>query len=137
MSEPAEAPRPARDAPRARGGCLCGGVRYEIHGPLRDVIACHCSQCRRTSGHFVAATQARTADLVLRESGTLRWYRSSSEAERGFCSRCGGNLFWRPTAPDAGVTSIMAGTLDAPTGLRVMQHIFVADKSDYYEISDT
>ncbi len=122
---------------RARGACLCGGVRYEIHGPLRDVIACHCSQCRRTSGHFVAATQARTTDLVLRESATLRWYRSSSEAERGFCSRCGGNLFWRPLGAKPDVTSIMAGTLDTPTGLKVMQHIFVADKSDYYEIGDT
>jgi hypothetical protein len=127
----------SNQAVRARGGCLCGGVRYEIRGPLRNVIACHCSQCRRTSGHFVAASQARSADLVLRESATLRWYRSSAEAERGFCMRCGGNLFWRPTAPGSGVTSIMAGTLDAPTGLRVMQHIFVDDKSDYYEIGDT
>ena len=128
---------PAIAAVRARGGCLCGGVRYEIHGPLRDVIACHCSQCRKTSGHFVAATQSRTADLVLTESATLRWYLSSAEAERGFCMRCGGNLFWRPTGGEQGVTSIMAGTLDAPTGLRVMEHIFVADKSDYYEIGAT
>jgi len=128
---------PADQAIRARGGCLCGGVRYEIHGPLRDVIACHCSQCRRTSGHFVAATQARTADLVLCEAATLRWYRSSSEAERGFCSRCGGNLFWRPAGAEPGVTSIMAGTLDTPTGLKIMQHIYVADKSDYYDIGDT
>lgn len=121
---------------RARGGCLCGGVRYEIRGPLRDVIACHCSQCRRTSGHFVAASQALNTDLVLLESATLRWYRSSGEAERGFCERCGGNLFWRPTAPGSGVTSIMAGTLDAPTGLRLVQHIYVDDKSDYYTIAD-
>ncbi len=128
---------PSKLAIGARGGCLCGGVRYEIHGLLRDVIACHCSQCRRTSGHFVAATQARTTDLVLRESATLRWYRSSAAAERGFCSRCGGNLFWRPTATEPAVTSIMAGTLDTPTGLQVMQHIFVADKSDYYQIGDT
>jgi hypothetical protein len=112
-------------------------VRYEIRGALRNVIACHCSQCRRTSGHFVAASQARSVDLVLLESATLKWYRSSPDAERGFCSRCGGNLFWRPTAAEPGVTSIMAGTLDAPTGLKVMQHIFVADKSDYYEIGDT
>lgn len=119
---------------RARGGCLCGGVRYEIRGPLRDVIACHCSQCRKTSGHFVAASQALTADIVLVETSTLKWYRSSPGAERGFCARCGGNLFWRPEDRDPPVTSVMAGTLDAPTGLRVIEHIFVADKSDYYEI---
>ena len=119
-------------AVRARGGCLCGGVRYEVRGALRDVIACHCSQCRKTSGHFVAASQALNTDLVLLESATLKWYRSSTEAERGFCSRCGGNLFWRPTGANPGVTSIMAGTIDAPTGLKIIQHIYLEDKSDYY-----
>jgi hypothetical protein len=111
-------------------------VRYEIRGPLRDVMGCHCSQCRKTSGHIVMATQARAADLVFEDASTLRWYRSSAAAERGFCERCGGNLFWRPTAPGTDTISIMAGTLDSPTGLKVAQHIFVADKSDYYEIRD-
>lgn len=118
------------------GGCLCGGVRYEVRGDLRAVVCCHCSQCRRTSGHFVAATSAPSAAIRLLRAETLCWYASSPAAERGFCSRCGGNLFWRPVAGDAGVTSIMAGTLDAPTGLAIAEHIFVADKSDYYAITD-
>lgn len=122
--------------PVATGGCLCGGVRYRVQGPLRDVIACHCSQCRKTSGNFVAASQVSTASLQLLESTTLRWYRSSPAAERGFCERCGGNLFWRELTPAASVTSIMAGTLDTPTGLRTVEHIYTADKSDYYEITD-
>ena len=116
------------------GGCLCGGVRYAVEGTLRPVIACHCAQCRRWSGNFVAATQASTADLTLTEAGTLAWYRSSAEAERGFCARCGGNLFWRRVG--GAQISIMAGTLDPPTGLRLAQHIFVGDKSDYYDIAD-
>jgi hypothetical protein len=120
----------------ARGGCLCGAVRYEVRGPLRDVIACHCSQCRRTSGHHVAAASVLSTDLVLLTADTLRWYRSSASAERGFCARCGGNLFWRETRADNDWTSIMAGTLDLPTGLRLVQHIYTADKSDYYEIAD-
>jgi hypothetical protein len=123
-------------ATRARGGCLCGGVRFEIRGPLRGVVGCHCIQCRKTTGHIVMATQALAADLVLDASATLRWYRSSDTAERGFCARCGGNLFWRRTAPGTDRISIMAGTLESPTGLKLMQHIFVADKSDYYEICD-
>ena len=70
------------------GQCLCGGVRFEISGPLRAIIACHCSQCRRSSGHFVAATSAPTANIAFRANETLAWFRSSTEAERGFCSRC-------------------------------------------------
>lgn len=118
------------------GGCLCGGVRYQVRGPLRDVIACHCSQCRRTSGHHVAAASAATEDLTFDSDATLAWYVSSSAAERGFCNFCGANLFWRPTSPEAHTTSIMAGTLDLPTGLRTIEHIFVADKGDYYDITD-
>ncbi|MBV9137438.1 MAG: GFA family protein [Hyphomicrobiales bacterium] len=117
------------------GGCLCGGVRYHVSGELRSVVGCHCSQCRRTSGNFVTATNCGLDDLVLEKDGTLRWYRSSEAAERGFCSVCGGNLFWRPIGGDH--LSIMAGTLDAPTGLRLTKHIFVADKSDYYDLNDT
>ncbi len=119
-----------------RGGCLCGGVRYEVRGALRDVIACHCSQCRRFSGHFVAATGAPSAQLTLTASDTLSWYASSDWAERGFCSRCGSSLFWRPTRGNSAWTSIMAGTLDGPTHLKTERHIFVADKSDYYAIGD-
>lgn len=116
------------------GGCLCGGVRYAIEGPLREVTACHCSQCRRTSGHFVAATSAPQANLRMERADTLRWYRSSPAAERGFCGTCGGNLFWRPV--DGDTISIAAGTLDTPTHLKITEHIFVADKSDYYTLND-
>jgi hypothetical protein len=118
------------------GGCLCGGVRYTVRGALRDVIACHCSMCRITSGHFAAMTSARSADLHLDADDTLSWYRSSETAERGFCNRCGSNLFWRPTAAGNEVTSITAGTLKTPTGLKIAEHIFVAEQSDYYRISD-
>ncbi len=120
----------------ATGGCLCGGVRYQIRGPLRDVVACHCSQCRRTTGNFVTATNVQNTDLSLSASGTLTWFRSSAGAERGFCSRCGGNLFWRHTTPGADHTAIMAGSIDPPTHLRLARHIFVASKSDYYDITD-
>jgi hypothetical protein len=119
---------------RATGACLCGGVRYEVRGTLTPVTACHCSQCARTSGNYVASTNCATGDLVLTAEETLRWYRSSQAAERGFCARCGGNLFWRAIGgPDI---SVMAGTLDRPTHLHLAEHIFVESKSDYYDIAD-
>jgi hypothetical protein len=90
--------------------------------------------CRRTSGHHVAATACRVDDIVVTEAGSLTWYRSSSEAERGFCARCGSNLFYRPL--HRGHVSIMAGTLDPPTGLASVAHIFVESKSDYFAICD-
>ena len=118
------------------GQCLCGGVRYEVRGKLRPIIACHCSLCRRASGHFVAATGAPTSALTLTSDSTLAWYASSAHARRGFCNRCGSNLFWRPIDAARDWTSILAGTLDPPTHLAIERHIFVADKSDYYSITD-
>ena len=121
------------EGPRT-GGCLCGGVRYTVSGRLRDVVACYCKQCQRTSGNVVAATRASDEDIVMDRAEALAWYRSSASAERGFCSRCGSNLFWRQDG--AGRTSIWAGTLDDTTGLVVAQHIYVADKADFQQILD-
>jgi hypothetical protein len=109
-------------------------VLYQIRGPLRSVIACHCSQCRKTSGHHAAMTSAPSANIELTASDCLVWYRSSDTAQRGFCGRCGGNLFWKQVGRDA--ISVTAGTLDPPTHLAIEEHIFVADKSDYYQIND-
>jgi len=124
----------------ATGGCLCGEVRYEVNGPLHSVIACHCEQCRRTSGHFVAATAVANEHLRLVEEKGLRWYHSSDIARRGFCGTCGSSLFWDPTDNQDSTTphhiSIMAGTLDSPTGLALTNHIFVEFKGDYYELTD-
>lgn len=118
----------------ARGGCLCGGVRFEVHGPLRPVIYCHCTMCRRSGGHFDAATACAPEHLRLLSAQSLRWYQSSAIARRGFCGTCGSQLFWEPA--HGGHMSIWAGTLDRPTGLKPSMHIFVADKGDYYEITD-
>jgi hypothetical protein len=79
-------------------------------------------------------TSTDAANLSLLSEETLSWYRSSQFAERGFCRRCGGNLFWREIGSDQ--ISIAAGTLDTPTRIRMQEHIFVADKSDYYTIDD-
>ncbi|MEL6689818.1 MAG: GFA family protein [Pseudomonadota bacterium] len=113
------------------GGCLCGAVRYRVRGDLRPVIACHCEQCRRTSGNYVTATSCARDAIEI--TGDLTWYTSSESARRAFCPNCGSQLFW--DGPDAHL-SIMAGTLDDATGLNIEGHIFCADKGAYYEITD-
>jgi hypothetical protein len=118
---------------RATGGCLCGGVRYEVTGPLRDVVLCHCSHCRRTHGHVAAYAACLATDLAITVAETLRWY-ADGDRERGFCERCGAGLFWR--APDRDTVSMTAGTIDPPTGLRTVAQIHVASRGDYYAVPD-
>jgi hypothetical protein len=117
------------------GGCLCGQVRYEVRGVLRNVIACHCVQCRRTSGHFVAATACRRQAFTLVKNETLKWYGAISGFRRGFCSACGSSLFFEEE--DAERVSIAAGSLDAPQGLTIAAHIFASEAGDYYGIDAT
>jgi hypothetical protein len=119
--------------PVASGRCECGAVAFWVDGPLRDVVACHCTQCRRTSGHYSADTSASVAHVRFVTDGTLVWYRSSDTAERGFCGRCGSNLFWRPLGEPQRI-SIAAGSLNGGTGLRIARHLFTADRGDYYAL---
>ena len=112
------------------GACLCGGVTFRADPPLRDVKLCHCTQCRKTSGHFWAATSVPHDRFHLSAQNTLVWFRSSATAQRGFCGRCGASLFWQPEGEDR--IAIAAGSLNGPSGLTVMDQLFLEDAGDYY-----
>jgi hypothetical protein len=126
--------KPKAGRTRAVGGCLCGALRFEVRGPLREVVNCHCGQCRKFHGHFGAYTSAAAKDISVTGYRHLKWYRSSNFARRGFCKECGSSLFWERLK--SGTISIAAGTLEAPTRLKTIQHIFVDHMGDYYKIGD-
>ncbi|MBW8636431.1 GFA family protein [Hoeflea sp. WL0058] len=117
-----------------QGSCLCGSVRYTTQGPLRGVSVCHCSQCRKQSGHVYATVSVSEEALSVEGASNLTWFRSSENAKRGFCRVCGSALFWKHD--DENQVSILAGSLEGATGLSISRHIYCADKGDYYEIDD-
>ncbi|UWR26129.1 GFA family protein [Sulfitobacter sp. S223] len=115
-----------------KGSCQCGAIKFTAERPARDPAACHCTQCRKQSGHHWASVQVM--DDALDITGAPTWYASSAKAKRGFCPTCGCFLFWKGAEdPDTGIA---LGALDGPTGLRLNRHIFTEDKGDYYEILD-
>ncbi len=118
------------------GRCDCGGVRYRVTGPMRGVVNCHCPRCRRITGHFMAASGAADDDLVVESDATLTWYEPAPGVFYGFCSTCGSTLFWRSDA-NPGWTSIAAGPLDPPTGLRTTAAWWTAHASDYHVLDPT
>lgn len=122
------------DLEQVSGGCYCGCVRYRAKGVSRDVVECHCSQCRKQAGHRYAGTGAKTSDIEIDGADNITWFRASPDTERGFCATCGSHLFWKRSDED--YCGILAASLDAPSGLRMTKHIFVEDKGDYYEITD-
>ena len=111
------------------GGCLCGGVRFELEPPLRDVVVCHCSLCRRSGTLAGAYTAVPREALRLVVQETLTWYVDVNGRRRGFCSGCGATLFWSDESE--GTISVSAGALEGSTGLVTMRHIYVADAADW------
>jgi hypothetical protein len=118
------------------GGCLCGGVRYRIDGDCRDIICCHCENCRRTHGHVAAYTALDKSALTLLSADTLQWFHDASpDTYRGFCAHCGASLFWDARDGRERI-SVAAGSLDDSGRLQTIGHVFVAEAGSYYEISD-
>lgn len=114
------------------GSCLCGAVTYAFEGPISDVVCCHCTQCRKQSGHHFAAIHVSRDRFRLSGESNLSWYQSSEDARRGFCRNCGSVLLWENVNRDN--ISVMAGGVDGPLGVGVEAHLYVDDKGDYYEI---
>lgn len=117
-----------------KGSCLCGAVRFEVAGSLSGPDACHCTQCRRQSGHYWASTDVPRSALTVQGADAITWFPSSDKVRRGFCSTCGSVLFWDPIGKDW--LGIAMGAFDPPTETRLAMHIFVAEKGDYYDIAD-
>ena len=120
-----------------KGSCLCGAVNFEVSGDLGPAEACHCTQCRKWTGHFFTSTEVPRSALTVHGEGNIAWYHSSEKVRRGFCHRCGTDLFFDPLDKDKhDWIGISMGAFDTPTGTKLALHIFVAEKGDYYEITD-
>jgi len=104
-------------------------VRFELDPPLRDVLVCHCSLCRRSGTLAGAYTSVPRDALRLTADGTLRWYDDVNERRRGFCGECGATLFWSRSGDES--VSVSAGALDGVTGLVIERHIFTSDAADW------
>ena len=112
--------------------CLCGGIKIKVKGKLRHVTNCHCSQCMKTHGNYAAYTSASEKNITFINKRTLKWFKSSTIAKRGFCSRCGASIFYKKINSEN--ISIAAGMFNNPTKLRTYANIFTKGKLDFYKL---
>jgi hypothetical protein len=119
------------------GSCLCGGIRYEIDGELRNVLHCHCSMCRKAHGAAfrTRASVSRANFRWMAGEDLLSGYESSPGNRRIFCRVCGSPLasFFADRPESMGLA---LGTLDADPNARPKCHVFVGSKAPWYEITD-
>jgi len=118
-----------------KGSCLCGAITFVVSGELSQPTACHCTQCRKQSGHFEASVDIPRSSLTTLGLDKVTWFHTSGKnVRRGFCSICGSSLFWDPIGRDW--TSVAMGAFDTPTNTKLKMHVHVSDKGDYYDLSD-
>lgn len=120
------------------GGCLCGSVRFRIHGKLGPAGFCHCKQCQRASGSaFAANAPVRTRYLELSSgSDLLKEYESSPGKFRAFCGRCGSPIYSRRDS-EPELRRIRLGSLDSDPERRPLGHVWVRSKAPWYSIGDS
>jgi hypothetical protein len=117
------------------GHCYCGRVRFEASGPVRNLCLCHCESCRRAAGAPFLAWGSVNADHFRILSGDTSVVRTSTDAERTFCTNCGSSLTYRHSlrAGDVDFTLVL---LDDPSELAPEMHIWVQDKLPWVQLSD-
>jgi hypothetical protein len=120
------------------GGCLCGGVRYVVAGPLPPIQLCHCGQCRKAQGGAFAANAPVPADSVrwLQGEDLMREHRASPGKRRVFCGACGSPLFsQRDETPE--ILRLRVGALDGDgAGLEIGFHFHTASKAAWWPLDD-
>lgn len=119
-----------------RGSCLCGGIRFEIGGPVPGIVQCHCSLCRKSNGAGGIAKINVAADQLSWLSGQelVKTFARPSGYGVAFCVMCGS------PAPDTNAKrtryDIPVGLLDGDPALRVAEHIYVGSKAQWVTIAD-
>jgi hypothetical protein len=117
------------------GGCLCGAVRYRSTADPIRAVNCHCSMCRRWTGAAFMTFVHFPLGAFAWEHGQPTRYRSSAEAERGFCARCGSTLTMHEAVlPDR--VQVALGSLDRPEDVRPHDHVWTKRQLSWLEVKD-
>jgi len=119
------------------GGCLCGGVRYEVDGSFLRASHCHCSRCRRHTGtsHSTQKRARREDFRLVAGEELISVYTPEGGAVKAFCTVCGSSLFggqW----PEGDEVTIRLGSVDGDPGIRPQFHTFVGSRAVWDEITD-
>lgn len=115
-----------------KGSCLCSTVRFTLRGPYSGPWFCHCVQCRKNYGLHGAFVGVCNENAKIKNPKGIRWYGSSKEVTRGFCTTCGSPIVWEKK----GSTHMffLLGLIDGKTGMKKGKNIFVKERGDYYTL---
>lgn len=115
------------------GKCLCGSVAFTAQIAEPHIGACHCAMCRKwSSGPFMEVDCG--SEVTYKGEENISLFSSSDWAERGFCAKCGSNLFYR--MKESGQTMMAVGLLDDDSGLVLKGQVFIDEKPAFYSFAE-
>ena len=119
------------------GGCLCGGVRFEITEPFVAAGYCHCTHCQRRTGTgaAISARVPRAGFHVLQGEDLIRAYTPPVGMAKAFCANCGSALFSGDMAT-AEHLGVRMGAFDTDPGVRPGYRQYVDSAVVWEEIPD-
>ena len=117
-----------------KASCLCGSIQFKTQGNHRDIHNCHCIQCMKTHGHHAAYTAVKLENIKFLKEKTLKWFKSSKRAKRGFCNKCGASMFFK--VKESKNIHIAAGMFNKPVKLKTELNIFAKGKLEYYKLDN-
>ena len=115
----------------ASGSCLCGAIGFEAEGAEQHIHSCHCSMCRNWSGGPMLAASVDSVRFTGED--LLGRFDSSAWAERGFCTKCGSNLFYRLKEPDQYIMCM--GAFDDESIFELAGEIYIDEKPPGYDFA--
>jgi hypothetical protein len=124
--------------PILTGGCLCGGVRFELSEPPKLAVYCHCTRCQRRTGTAAAPSariDGRTFRIVRGDNLIKSWVPPGGGFEKAFCADCGAHLFSRDPS-DHDRMAVRMGAFDGDPGVRPTARQFVAYAAPWEPIPD-
>ena len=113
------------------GSCLCKLIKFTIHNECRKVVLCHCTMCQKSNAEFSAYTKVKMNNFSLDQKKTLKWFKSSKNYERGFCTNCGSSLFFKKINNKKEI-SVSSGTLNKT--IPIIGHIYYKNKKSNLNI---
>ncbi|MBQ4852495.1 GFA family protein [Pseudoalteromonas sp. MMG013] len=116
--------------------CLCGAVKIEIHGAITDIIHCHCSLCRKSTGSAYATNGFVDTEQFKITQGInhIAHFEFKTGRKRHFCRHCASPLY-SSNAENTKKVRLRLGILDSPISERPISHNFVTSKADWDEIN--
>jgi hypothetical protein len=120
------------------GGCLCGTIRYTISAPVTELRACHCMNCRKSSGHSGTVNAVVPSDGFKITHGTTKQYddsatQSGRTLSRHFCGNCGSPIYSHRN-PNPGFVVVRAGSLDDSAGMKIRTNIWTGSACEWAHI---